>query len=75
MFANGFEYDEEDQILSLVLSHFTVLCFLVMTIETIVKTLGGKRYGKALEISILDPFNDANKSLGRMRQIYLGKKI
>lgn len=72
--ANGFEYDEEDQILSLVLSPFYGIMFFGQAIETIVQTLGGKRYGKAGEISILDPFNDANKSLGRMRQIYLGKK-
>ena len=72
--ANGFEFDEEDQILSLVLSPFYGIMFFGQGIETIVQTLGGKRYGKAGEISILDPFNDANKSLGRMRQIYLGKK-
>ncbi len=72
--SNGFEFDEEDQILSVVLSPFYGIMFFGQGIETIVQTLGGKRYGKAGEISILDPFNDANKSLGRMRQIYLGKK-
>ena len=72
--SNGFEWDEEDQITSWLLFPLAGVMFFGQAIETIVQKLSGKSWGKAGEVSILDPFNDGAKAVGRMRQIALDKK-
>ena len=72
--ANGFEYDEEDHITSLILFPFAGIMFFGQAFQTVIDRLGGKNYGSAGEVSILEPFNDIGRLASRIRQIQLGKK-
>jgi len=72
--SNGFEYDEEDHITSLILFPFAGIMFFGQAYATIIDRLGGKNYGSAGEVSILEPFNDMARLASRIRQIQLGKK-
>jgi hypothetical protein len=72
--SNGFEYDEEDHITSLILFPFAGIMFFGQAYATIIERLGGKNYGSAGEVSILEPFNDMARLASRIRQIQLGKK-